>query len=158
MRADEVQTRELLRAHDDPAHLEFPGGFHYERTAQRFGRLVGQLRAAFGKVLFWDGQDSSFHGGIEVPAAGTAGGLKLMVTVSNFGDLTAVSSEQALYCDDAELAEVMHPADAARVYGVLDDLGYFVLRLDPLEEMYDGVCAHLRARGERWWGRYFDYL
>jgi hypothetical protein len=78
--------------------------------------------------------------------------------VSNFGDLTAVSSEEACYCDDAELAEVLHPADAACVYGILDDLGYVALRLDPLEEMYDGVHAHLRTQGATWWSRYFDYL
>ncbi|MFI7548056.1 hypothetical protein [Actinoplanes sp. NPDC049599] len=158
MRADEVRTRELLRAHDDPAHLEFPAGFDYERTAARFGRLDAQLRAAFGTVHLWDGQDCSFHGGVEVPAERTAGGLLLRVMVSNFSGLTAVSSDRARYCDDAELAEVMHPVDAARVYGVLEDLGYVVLRLDPLEEMYDGVWAPLRTQGARWWSRYFDYL
>ncbi|MEV6602506.1 hypothetical protein AB0M36_37525 [Actinoplanes sp. NPDC051346] len=158
MRADEARTRELLRAHDDPDHLEFPAGFDHGQTAVRFTQLEAQLRAAFGTVASWDGQDCSFHGGIEVPAVATTGGLKLRVMVSNFGDLTAVSSEEGLYCDDVELAELLHPADAARIYGVLDDLGYVTLRLDPLDEMYDGVCAHLRTQGEKWWTRYFDYL
>jgi hypothetical protein len=158
MRADEVQTRELLRAHDDPARFEFPAGHDYERAAARFDQLGTQLRAAFGIAGSYAGQDSSLHGAIEIPAASTAGGLRLLVRVSNFGDLTAVSSEESLYCDDAELAEIMHPADATRVYGTLEGLGYIVLRLDPLEEMYNGVAAHLRRKGATWRHRYFDYL
>ena len=158
MRADEVRTRELLRAHDDPARLEFPADFNHALTAARFGQLAGRIRAEFGADWSSLGQDSSFHGAITVPAAATTGGLDLRVTVSNFADLTAVSSDQALYCDDDDLAELLHPADTARVYGALDELGYVMLRLDPLEEMYNGACPHLRTQGARWWDRYFGYL
>ncbi|MFF0378575.1 hypothetical protein [Actinoplanes missouriensis] len=158
MQADEAQTRELLQTHDDPGHMEFPAHFDHERAATRFSQLESGLRTAFGACYSSAGQDSSFHGDIEVPAAVTSGGLMLRVRISNFGDLAAASSEEALYCDDAELAELLHPADAARVYGALDYLGYIALRLDPLEEMYNGASAFLRERGAPWWDRYFDYL
>lgn len=138
--------------------MEFPADFDFERTSARFAQLTSQLRTAFGTSWPSSGQDSSFHGDITVPAAATAGGLLLKVVVSNFGDLAAVVSEDALYCDDAELAELLHPADTARVYGTLDELGYVALRLDPLEEMYNGASASLHEQGARWWNRYFDYL
>jgi hypothetical protein len=158
MQADDARTRELLQAHDDPDHLEFPADFDSEHTAARFAQLASHLRTAFGACSSSTGQDSSFHGDIEVPAVATSGGLIVRVVVSNFGDLAAVTSDEALYRDDAELAELLHPADAARVYGALHDLGYVALRLDPLEEMYNGASAPLRKQGARWWSRYFDYL
>jgi hypothetical protein len=138
--------------------LEFPAVFDSEGTAARFARLASQLRTVFGASSPSVGQDSSFHGEIEVPAAATSGGLMLRVVVSNFGDLAAVTSEEERYGDDAELAELLHPADAPRIYGALHDLGYVVVALDPLEEMYDGSSASLRVRGAHWWSRYFDYL
>ena len=158
MRADEARTWELLRALDDPDHVEFPAGFDRASVTARFLRLESQLGAAFGACGSYRGEDASFHGCVEVAAAATAGGRDINVMVSNFGDLAAVSFESFFFYEDAEIAELMHPSDATRVYGALHDLGYVVVRLDPLWEYYDGVVASLRSRADPWWSRYFDYL
>ena len=152
----------LLRALDDPDHLEMPAGFDFEATRARFERLVSGLDAAFGCRSHADRsvQDASLHARVVVPAEATVTGEPLVVCVSNFGDLATVSVVNPGAFDQAEHEALLEADDARRVHGVLDDLGFVVVPEAPLWQDYDGpseitLPGYPRAT---WWLRYFDYL
>jgi len=159
MRLDEIETRRLLRALDDPDHIEFPADHDPVQAAARFQRLDTQLRDTFGGGGGMLAQDATFLGDLSIPSLATAGGHQINIVISNFGNLAIVSPyvPDALL-DDAEIEALLHPLDASRVYGLLDDLGYAVIPQDPLDEYYDGAVAFLRKSAARWVSRYFDYL
>jgi hypothetical protein len=159
MRLSAGETRELLRSLDDPDHIQFPADHDQVRAAARFRQLATRLRDTFGDGGEILAEDATFLGELTVPSLATAGGRRIDISISNFGDLAIVSPyvPDALL-DDAGIEALLHPLDASRVFGVLDDLGYVVIPQDPLDEYYDGAVAFLRERAARWVSRYFDYL
>ncbi|SCG35934.1 hypothetical protein GA0070609_0175 [Micromonospora echinaurantiaca] len=83
MPADQAQLWQLLHSLDDPKHLEFPANYDHRRARARFNQLVERLDRDFGCHCDVDreAQDASFHGHIDIPAAATATGERL-VTVN----------------------------------------------------------------------------
>ena len=107
-------------------------------------------------------EDASFHDRVEIPAAATATGMRLVIVVSNFGGLAVVAAENPGVWTREEFTELLHPDDAQRIYTALDDLGYTVVPEEPLWEEYDGDSPLRRYPSEgsppTWWIRFFDYL
>ncbi|WP_406105727.1 hypothetical protein [Micromonospora globbae] len=159
MPADEAQLWQLLHSLDDPNHLEFPANYNHQRARARFNQLVERLNRDFGCQCDVDRevQDASFHGRIDVPAAATATGERLVIVISNFGDLAVLAVENPGVWDDEEAAQVLHPDDTTRIRRALDDLGYTLIPEGPLWKRYDGPGDTL-APDDTWWTRYFDYL
>jgi hypothetical protein len=159
---------DLLRSLDDPEHLEFPADFNRDETRNRFGQLVDRLNTAFSCAREADShvQDASYHNRVEIPAAATATGRRLVIVVSNFGGLAVVVADNSRAWTQEEFTERLHPDDAQRIYTALDDLGYTVVPEEPLWEEYDGDAFrryYLVQRVEiqyrpTWWIRFFDYL
>ncbi len=162
MRIEGEQMWTLLRALDDPDHLERPAGLDFAATRERFERLVAELDLAFGCRSAADRsvQDASLHARVVVPAEATATGERLVVCVSNFGSLATVSLVNPGALDTAELESLLDAEDAARVHGVLDDLGYVVVPEAPLWRPYEGPIPFETITGGRstWWVRFFDYI
>jgi hypothetical protein len=154
---------DLLRSLDDPEHLDFPAGFNRDETGDRFGQLVDRLDTAFSCACEADGhvQDASYHGRIEIPAAATATGTRLVIVVSNFGGLAVVAADNPGVWTQEEFTELLHPDDAQRIYTALDDLGYTVVPEEPLWQTYDGngpLPLSYHTHLPTWWIRFFDYL
>jgi hypothetical protein len=162
VRIDCEQMWTLLRTLDDPDHLETPADFDLAATRARFEQLVTGLDTAFDCQSDADRsvQDASLHARVEVPGGATATGGPLVVCVSNFGSLATVSIENPGAYDAAELELLLDPEDAARLYGVLDELGYVVVPEAPLWQDYDGpsMISFLGEPPQTWWVRFFDYL
>jgi hypothetical protein len=102
---------ELLRSLDDSEHLKFPAGYDHSQAESRFNRLVNRLDAAFSCACQADRhvEDASYHGSIDIPAKATATGSRLVVIVSNFGDLAVVVIDNPGTWTQAEFAERLHP-------------------------------------------------
>ena len=131
---------DLLRSLDDPKHLEFPAHFNRKKTRIQFGQLVDRLNTAFSCACEAEGhvEDASYHDRVEIPAAATATGTRLVIVVSNFGGLAVVAADNPGVWPQEEFTELLHPDDAQRIYTALDDLGYTVVPEEPLWEDYDG--------------------
>ncbi|MFU8873021.1 hypothetical protein [Micromonospora sp. SL4-19] len=157
MPADDAQLWQLLHSLDDPNHLEFPANYDHRRARTRFNHLAERLDRDFGCQCDVDRhvQDASFHGRIDIPAAATTTGERLVIVISNFGDLAVLAVENPGVWDDEEAAQVLHPDDTSRIHKALDDLGYTLIPEEPLWNRYDGVCGPAIST---WWVRYFDYL
>ncbi|WP_030214722.1 hypothetical protein [Streptomyces bikiniensis] len=159
----------ILRAADRapaPAHLEFPYGFDHPRALARVRALVDRLQTAFDCRCPADTgvQDASFHATVCVPAEATGAGERIVVRLSNFGDL-AVASADFPGCygdlDEAEEAGALTSADRRTVEEAARSLGYVLIPESALRRPYDGVTrmAEWALRGEvTWWTRFFDYL
>lgn len=102
---------QLLHSLDDPNHLETPRGYDHRRERAGFDRLAQGLEAGFGCRfnIDRDVQDASLHGRIDVPAAATATGHRLVVSVSNFGGLAVLSVDNPGVWSDADVARLLHP-------------------------------------------------
>ncbi|MEU8007585.1 hypothetical protein AB0B66_41050 [Catellatospora sp. NPDC049111] len=62
----------------------------------------------------WTGTwDASLHGRIEVPAALTATGSRLVVSISNFGGMAVLAVDNPGVWTDEEAAELLQPDDVA---------------------------------------------
>jgi len=163
---------DLLRSLDDPKHLEFPAHFNRKKTRIQFGQLVDRLNTAFSCACEAEGhvEDASYHDRVEIPAAATATGTRLVIVVSNFGGLAVVAADNPGVWPQEEFTELLHPDDARRIYTALDDLGYTVVPEAPLRAAeYDGDAFrryyHIqygpawRDPGRpTWWDRFFDYV
>lgn len=160
MPADDAQLWQLLHSLDDPDNLEFPANYNHRRARARFNQLAERLNRDFGCQCWVDGevQDASFHGRIDIPAAATATGERLVIVISNFGDLAVLALENPGVWDDEEAAQVLQPNDTTRIRKALDDLGYTLIPEGPLWKRYDGPAGTLTAPDATWWTRYFDYL
>jgi hypothetical protein len=162
VRVEGEQMWALLRALDDPDHLETPADFDFEATRARFERLVNALDAAFGCVCDADRsvQDASLHARVVVPSEATETGERLVVSLSNFGSLATFSLTNPGVLDQTELDELLDAADVARLHEVLDGLGYVVVPEAPLWQDYDGSVPPGVFAPQRptWWLRYFDYV
>lgn len=157
------QLWDLLRSLDDPEHLEFPADYDPDATRHRFDQLVSRLDSAFSCACEADRyvQDASHHGRIDIPAAATATGSRLVIIVSNFGNLAVVAIDNPGVWDSEDFTGLLHPHDAERVYAALDDLGYTIVPEEPLWKPYDGNASLQRYHREHpptWWIRFFDYL
>jgi hypothetical protein len=154
---------ELLRALDDPEHLEFPPGYDHDKVRGQFDQLTDRLGAAFSYACpAGHPQDASFHGYVEIPARATATGLRVVIVVSNFGGLAVVAVDYPGAWGQEEFTELLHPDDAERIYAALGSLGYTVVPEEPLWRPYDG-SGPLRQfypaeNPPTWWIRFFDYL
>ncbi|MEU4680507.1 hypothetical protein [Micromonospora sp. NPDC023737] len=132
MLADEAQTWQLLRTHDDPDHLQSPPGYRYDRVNARFNQLAETINAAFcGQCVVDPAQDASFHGVITIPILASSTGRQLHVVISNFKDMAVLAVDNAGEWDDQETAELLHPGDAEVIHCALDELGYTLIRTDP---------------------------
>jgi hypothetical protein len=154
--SDHDELWQLLRSLDDPHGLEFPTGYDNQRERARFEQLAQRLGAAFGGTCDVDRhvQDASLHGRIEVPAAFTATGSRLVVSNSNFGGLAVLAVDNPGVWTDEEAAELLHLDDGSRIGDALADLGHVLIPEEPLWQPYDGAWPDVR----NWWDRYFDYL
>ncbi|MFI7598986.1 hypothetical protein [Actinoplanes sp. NPDC049681] len=159
MLADDAQLWQLLHSLDDPDHLEFPANYDHHRARARFNALAERLDRDFNCQTDVDrnAQDASFHGRIDIPAAATATGERLVIVISNFGDLAVLAVENPGVWDAEEAASVLNPDDNNRIHRALHDLGYVAVPEGPLWKRYDGPGGVL-ASDASWWNRYFDYL
>ncbi len=152
-------TWALLRELDDPDYLEHPRGYHHGAARARFNQLAAQLDQRFDCVCAVDRhvEDASHHGVIVIPAAATISGDHITVTVSNFGDLVAVTlGNPGTYSEDEE--DVLFDRDdRRRIEDELRALGYRAISEHLLWNTYDGV-SNLREHTPSWWTRFFDYL
>jgi hypothetical protein len=162
MPIDAAQLSQLLHALDDPTGLEVPAGYDHRRVRGGFEQLARRLNADFKCEcdVDRDVQDASLHGRIDVPAAATATGSPLILSVSNFGDLAVLSVDNPGVWTDAEAADLLQSRDVDRVRAALVDLGYTLVPEEPLWERYDGVWdpSVFGPSEATWWDRYFSYL
>ncbi|MEU7823418.1 hypothetical protein [Catellatospora sp. NPDC049133] len=156
MLSDHDELWRLLRSLDDPQGLEFPTGYDGRRERARFEQLAQRLDAAFGGACEVDRhvQVASLHGRIEVPAALTATGSRLVVSISNFGGMAVLAVDNPGVWTDEEAAELLHSDDGGRIGDALASLGYVLIPEEPLWQRYDGAWPRVQS----WWDRFFDYL
>ena len=93
MPLDDQQAWALLHQFEDPDRLEIPRGYDHTAARARFDQLADRLEHAFGCVCHVDRgvQDASHHGTIVIPEDATSSPDHITITVSNFGDLVAVT-------------------------------------------------------------------
>ncbi|MGC0415906.1 hypothetical protein [Embleya sp. AB8] len=165
MPLDDAHAWALLRELDDadPDFMEIPRGYDHAATRARFEQLVVRLNRRFGChcVVDREAQDCSHHGTIVLPAEVTTCRGQVVVTISNFGNLAAVTVHNAGDLLNEE-HEVFH-ADRDRIEAELDALGYVSIPARLLKTKYDGVSElasyHPPSRRNPviWWTRFFDY-
>jgi hypothetical protein len=162
MPADDAQLSQLLRSLDDPDHLEFPANYNHRRTRARFEQLVQRLNTDFSCQCDVDRhvQDASLHGRIDIPATATASGRRLVIAVSNFGDLAVLAVDNPGVWTDAQATSLLHADDADRIRIALTELGYTQIPEESLWQPYDGACDPdvFAPSNATWWIRYFDYI
>lgn len=176
------QIRALLRDHDDPRHLERPADFDLETSRNCFARLVSALEERFGPSCTNGlGQDTSFYGVIDIPAAATGLGLRMGVAMSNFGTYFVTAS---MTLGESAPDEEAYPPEEFVTWldGVCTAMGCTYIPDELLREPYDGpsvlaaaedvqLAAVLVAAGlaeaedtdeelgkSDWNDRYFEYM
>lgn len=164
MTLDDRSAWTLLRRLDDPDHMEFPRSCDHAAVRARFGQLAARLDQQFQCTCTVDRyvQDASHHGTITIPETATASGDHITVTVSNFGNLTAVTLGNPGSYDEDEEREFFQTADRHRVDNELEALGYVTISEHLLWTRYDGVSDLVSyyppEHPPTWWTRFFDYL
>ncbi|WP_216586928.1 hypothetical protein [Streptomyces brasiliscabiei] len=160
MPLDDRPVRDLLRQLDDPDHLEFPRGYDHAAARARFDRLAIRLDRRFRCICSVDRgvQDASHHGTIVIPDTAAASGERITVTVSNFGNLTAVALGNPGSYDEDEESILFETADRRRIEDELEALGYTAVSEHLLRARYDGVGKLGSSVVRTWWDRFFDYL
>ncbi|MEU1478107.1 hypothetical protein ACFYZ8_03990 [Streptomyces sp. NPDC001668] len=164
MNSDDRRVWALLRQLDDPEHMEFPRGYDHAATRARFERLVSRLDERFGCACDVDRhvQDASHHGTIGVPRSATDSAEHITVTVSNFGNLAAVSLGTPGSHDAEEERELFRVTDRERVHEALEALGHVAVSGPLLWTGYDGVSElasyYPPEYPPTWWTRFFHYL
>lgn len=143
----ETVAARLLKAADDPRHLEAPPDFDFVEATSRFLRLARAVMDAAGadcELELWPLiRGAAFHGSLVVPDA-AGGGSIATVRASNFGNMVTV-----LGTADAALL--------ARLRGLFDDHGYRFIPPGALGRLYTGPHAANPAVVD-WRSRFFDYL
>ncbi|MFF1787062.1 hypothetical protein ACFVX9_11395 [Kitasatospora sp. NPDC058243] len=164
MPLDDQHTWALLRDLDDPDHMEFPRGYDHAATRARFDQLAARLDQRFHCTCSVDRgvQDASQHGTIFVPTTATANDVHITITVSNFGNLVAVTLGNPGSYDEEEENVLFETADRRRIDDELEALGYIAVSEHLLWTRYDGA-SNLAAyyspeHPPTWWIRFFDYL
>ncbi|WP_067812907.1 hypothetical protein [Actinomadura kijaniata] len=155
---------ELLHELDDPDHMEFPAIYDHTEVRARFNKVVAKLDTAFGCRCHVDRniQDASFHGDIGVPATHTAGGERITIRISNFGNLAVYSPENIRSYTDAEKRQLLPAEDLDRIEDTLTGLDYRVVPEDLLNTRYNGrsdlANYYPSDQPPTWFTRFFDYL
>lgn len=163
MPLDDRRTWALLRQLDDPDHLEFPRGYDHTATRALLEQLASRLGQRFQCTCSVDRgvEDASHHGTIVIPQGSTHSGEHITVTVSNFGNLAAVTlGNPGNYAEEEENV-LFETADRHRIDGELEALGYVSVSGHLLWTPYDDVSnlgSHYSKYPPRWWTRFFDYL
>ncbi|WP_206326246.1 MULTISPECIES: hypothetical protein [unclassified Streptomyces] len=84
------------------------------------------------------------------------------MTVSNFGNLTAVALGNPGSYDEDKARELFQATDRHRIDNELESLGYVVISEHLLVTRYDGVSDLVSyyppEHPPTWWTRFFDYL
>ncbi len=142
--------------------MEFPDGFDYHRDKERATALVERLERDFGCSCSLGGmQDAASTFTVSVPSEGTEAGSRIMVWLSNFGDLASIAPPSAFpdrgINGDAQAG--ISDADRVRLEGALSDLGYVLVPQRPLRQPYDGIHTGWVWVGEpNWFVRFFYHL
>lgn len=157
---DDRHVWDLLRQLDDPNHMEFPGGYHQAAARVRFDQLATRLDQRFQCTCSVDRgvQDASHHGTIVIPDTAAASGERITLTVSNFGNLTAVTLGTPGSYDEEEENILFETADRRRIEDELEALGYTTVSEHLLWTRYNGVSKLRSSIDRTWWDRFFDYL
>ncbi|MFE7131766.1 hypothetical protein ACFVIM_12960 [Streptomyces sp. NPDC057638] len=161
---DDQRIWALLRDLDDPGHLEVPRDYDHTAARARFEQLAARLDQRFHCVCGVDRgvQDASYHGTIVIPAATTASGDRITITVSNFGDLVAMTLGNPGSYDEEEEHLLFESTDRRRVEDELEALGYTAVSEHLLQRRYDGAgtlaASSPASYPPTWWSRFFDYL
>ncbi|MEV7236564.1 hypothetical protein AB0N06_22015 [Streptomyces sp. NPDC051020] len=164
MSLDDQSAWALLRQLDDPDHMEFPHGYDHAAVRARFDQLAACLDQQLQCTCTVDRQvqDASHHGTISIPVTATASGDHITVTVSNFGNLAAVTLGNPGSYDEDEERELFQATDRHRVDNELEALGYITISEHLLWTRYDGVSDLVSyyppEHPPTWWTRFFDYL
>ena len=163
-----LKTQELWRLLHDldhPTNLERPAGYDQAVTRARFDRLAQRLDSDFSALCSVDRdvQDASHHGRIEIPEQATASQVRLVLVVSNFGNMVVLAAENPGSHTDVEAGAIIAVEDRNRIGDALADLGYVLVPEEPLWQVYDGASVALRAaysdpKHITWWIRFFDFL
>ncbi|MFD8806304.1 hypothetical protein [Streptomyces sp. NPDC059597] len=161
---DDARTTALLRTLDrlpGPAHLEFPDGFDHARARARATRLRDRLTRDLGHPCHLDDQiqDAGYSFEIVIPSEARGAGAPLLLRLSNYGDLAAVTVPGPFGHDAPEGAVAPGPLSA--IEAALRDLGCTPVPVRLLRRPYDGVSTWLAAEEPgraTWWTRFFDYL
>ena len=155
----------LLHDLDHPTNLERPAGYNQAVTRARFDRLARRLESDFSARCHVDRdiQDASYHGRIEIPEQATASQVRLVLVVSNFGNMVVLAAENPGSHTDVEAAAIIAVEDRTRIGDALAHLGYVLVPEEPLWHVYDGASDALRTaysdpKHVTWWIRFFDYL
>lgn len=161
MPLDDQRTWALLRELDDPDRMELPRGYDHTAARARFDQLAARLEQRFHSTCSVDRgvQDASHHGTIVIPTSATASGDHITITVSNFGDLVAVTLGNPGSYDQEEEDHLFEKADRLQIDDELEALGYIAVSEHLLWADYDGV-SNLGTSFEprTWWHRFFDYV
>ncbi|MFD5433199.1 hypothetical protein ACFWJ4_13660 [Kitasatospora sp. NPDC127067] len=161
MPLDDQHIWTLLKNLDDPDHLEFPAGYNHVATRARFDQLADRLDQRFRCTCTVDRgvQDANHHGTIVIPASATASGDHIAITVSNYGNLVAVTLGNPGSYDEEEENVLFETADRRSIDDGLEELGYITVSEHLLRTRYDGV-SNLGTSFEprTWWDRFFDYI
>lgn len=154
---------ELLRQLDEPEWLEQPRVYDNKNLEIIFTRLSSRLNRDFQTQCGVEQgiQDSSQYGRIEVPAEATVAGMRIIVSVSKFGQLAVVSADNPgafLGTADAEAEGELNAGDLAKIEQALEEIGYTTVPEELLMRPYDGSSrlvwygSHLQPS---WWDRFF---
>ncbi|MER7672436.1 hypothetical protein ABTY61_28810 [Kitasatospora sp. NPDC096128] len=160
MPLDDQHIWALLRDLDASDIAEFPPIYDHARTRARFDELAARLDQRFGCTCAVDRgvQDANHHGTIVIPTAATASGEHITITVSNYGNLVAVTLGGPGHYGEEEENVLFEAADRRRINDEVEALGYIAISEHLLWTDYDGVsnlgtCFEPRT----WWNRFFDY-
>ncbi|MET9183129.1 hypothetical protein ABZX88_33710 [Kitasatospora aureofaciens] len=146
---------------DDPDHMEFPQNYDHTATRARFDQLADRLDQRFRCTCTVDRgvQDANHHGTIVIPTSETASGDHITITVSNYGNLVAVTLGNPGSYDKEEENVLFETADRRPIDDELDALGYTAVSEHLLWTRYDGVSNRGTCFEPRtWWDRFFDYI
>ncbi|MFH9355624.1 hypothetical protein [Kitasatospora sp. NPDC017646] len=160
MPLDDQHVLALLKQLDDPDHMEFPQNYDHAATRTRFDRLAANLDQRFHCTCVVDRgvQDANHHGTIVIPTLASASGDHITITISNYGNLAAVTLGNPGSYDEEEEHILFEAADRRRVGDELEALGYITVSEHLLWARYDGVSSLNSCFGpQTWWDRFFDY-
>jgi hypothetical protein len=146
---------------DDSENLEAPEGYNFFVERRKFEGLVRRMEKVFGRIeVDWTAQDSSHHGSITVPMSALRSGDAVVVTVSNFENLAAVSLGVPDSYDAEEIDVLFDRSDRDLLGDLLVTSGYVPVAEELLHEEYTGasVIARDSQWPRTWWDRFFTYL
>jgi hypothetical protein len=164
MRLDDQRTWALLRDLDDSDYLEQPRNYNHRTARARLDQLATELDRRFHCTCAVDRdvQDASHHATIIIPSTATSSPDHITITISNFGNLAAVTLGNPGSYEPDEERELFHDTDRNTIDETLDTLDYTAVSEHLLWTRYDGasdLATHYPPQHPpTWWTRFFDYL